>query len=38
MQDEDQYVPPQLIELDEATQVTLGKYAEDSADQDRYFE
>lgn len=33
-----QYVPPQMIKLDSVTQVTLGKYAEDSADQDRYFE
>jgi hypothetical protein len=32
------YTPPQLIELDEVSKVTLGKYAEDSADQGRYFE
>jgi hypothetical protein len=38
MQDTDQYMPPRLIELDAVTKVTLGKYAEDSADEDRYFE
>jgi hypothetical protein len=32
------YIPPQLIDLDKAGNVTLGKYAEDSADQGRYFE
>jgi hypothetical protein len=32
------YVAPELIELDEVAVVTLGKYAEDTADQDRYFE
>lgn len=32
------YTAPQLIELDAVSKVTLGKYAEDSADQGRYFE
>ncbi len=32
------YTSPQLIELDAVSKVTLGKYAEDSADQGRYFE
>jgi hypothetical protein len=32
------YAPPVLVELDVMTQVTLGKYAEDSADKGRYFE
>ncbi|MER7399690.1 hypothetical protein ABT381_29745 [Streptomyces sp. NPDC000151] len=32
------YRAPQLIELDVVSQVTLGKYAEDSADKGRYFE
>jgi len=34
----DPYVTPQLIELDKVAVVTLGKYAEDSADQGKYFE
>ena len=32
------YSAPQLIELDVVSKVTLGKYAEDSADKGRYFE
>jgi len=32
------YVAPQLIEIDAVSKVTLGKYAEDSADKGRYFE
>ena len=32
------YVAPQVIELDAVSVVTLGKYAEDSADKGRYFE
>lgn len=32
------YSAPQLIELDTVSKVTLGKYAEDSADKGRYFE
>ncbi|MEU7488081.1 hypothetical protein [Streptomyces sp. NPDC042319] len=32
------YSAPRLIELDVVSRVTLGKYAEDSADQGRYFE
>jgi hypothetical protein len=32
------YIAPQLIELDVLSKVTLGKYAEDSADKGRYFE
>jgi hypothetical protein len=32
------YTAPQLIELDVVSKVTLGKYAEDSADKGRYFE
>ncbi|MGW1495310.1 hypothetical protein [Streptomyces sp. NPDC002402] len=32
------YTAPQLIELDAVSKVTLGKYAEDSADKGRYFE
>ncbi len=34
----EQYVSPQLVELGETSKVTLGKYAEDSQDQGRYFE
>ena len=33
-----QYVAPGLVDLGPATEVTLGKYAEDSQDQGRYFE
>ncbi|MBT2397978.1 hypothetical protein [Streptomyces sp. ISL-100] len=32
------YSAPQLFELDVVSKVTLGKYAEDSADKGRYFE
>jgi hypothetical protein len=32
------YTPPVLVELDAMSEVTLGKYAEDSADKGRYFE
>ncbi|MGH8886952.1 MAG: lasso RiPP family leader peptide-containing protein [Egibacteraceae bacterium] len=32
------YVTPQVIELGEVAVMTLGKYAEDSADQGKYFE
>lgn len=32
------YEPPTLVELDEVPELTLGKYAEDSMDQGRYFE
>ncbi|TQK45289.1 hypothetical protein FBY35_6848 [Streptomyces sp. SLBN-118] len=32
------YTAPQLIDLDVVSKVTLGKYAEDSADKGRYFE
>ncbi|UQA91530.1 hypothetical protein [Streptomyces halobius] len=32
------YTAPQLIALDVVSKVTLGKYAEDSADKGRYFE
>ena len=35
---DDVYEAPLLIDLGEAPEVTLGKYAEDSKDQDRYFE
>ncbi|WP_107248172.1 putative RiPP precursor [Carbonactinospora thermoautotrophica] len=34
----DFYTTPQVIELDSVAVVTLGKYAEDSADQGKYFE
>lgn len=34
----EEYSSPQLIELDAVSKVTLGKYAEDSADKGRYFE
>ena len=33
-----QYLAPGLVDLGPATEVTLGKYAEDSQDQGRYFE
>lgn len=33
-----QYEVPVVIELDATSEVTLGKYAEDSKDQGRYFE
>jgi hypothetical protein len=33
-----QYAAPVLVDLGPATTVTLGKYAEDSQDEDRYFE
>ena len=32
------YDAPRLVELEEVAVVTLGKYAEDSADKGRYFE
>jgi hypothetical protein len=32
------YSAPLLVEIDTTSRVTLGKYAEDSADQGRYFE
>lgn len=32
------YEPPVVIELGAVSEVTLGKYAEDSADMGRYFE
>ncbi|MGH8887203.1 MAG: lasso RiPP family leader peptide-containing protein [Egibacteraceae bacterium] len=34
----DLYVTPQVIQLDKVAVVTLGKYAEDSAGQGKYFE
>lgn len=34
----DRYVAPGLVDLGPATEVTLGKYAEDSQDEGRYFE
>lgn len=34
----DGYVAPGLVDLGPATEVTLGKYAEDSQDEGRYFE
>lgn len=34
----DEYTAPQVIELASVAETTLGKYAEDSADQGRYFE
>jgi hypothetical protein len=37
-QTQEDYAAPQLIELDTVSKVTLGKYAEDSADKGRYFE
>ncbi|RII06964.1 hypothetical protein DSC45_34620 [Streptomyces sp. YIM 130001] len=37
-QPQEDYAVPQLIELDAVSKVTLGKYAEDSSDQGRYFE
>lgn len=33
-----QYVAPCLVDLGLATEVTLGKYAEDTQDENRYFE
>jgi hypothetical protein len=33
-----QYVAPGLVDLGPATEVTLGKYAEDTQDENRYFE
>ncbi|MBO0802125.1 MAG: putative RiPP precursor [Nocardiopsaceae bacterium] len=32
------YVAPGLVDLGPATEVTLGKYAEDTQDEGRYFE
>ncbi|MFC7308970.1 lasso RiPP family leader peptide-containing protein [Streptomyces monticola] len=32
------YEPPEVIELGSVQEITLGKYAEDSQDQGRYFE
>lgn len=32
------YVAPAAVDLGPATEVTLGKYAEDSQDEGRYFE
>jgi hypothetical protein len=32
------YVAPGLVDLGRATEVTLGKYAEDTQDENRYFE
>jgi hypothetical protein len=32
------YMAPSLVDLGPATEVTLGKYAEDSQDEGRYFE
>jgi hypothetical protein len=34
----DRYAAPGLVDLGPATEVTLGKYAEDSQDEGRYFE
>jgi len=34
----DRYTAPGLVDLGPATEVTLGKYAEDSQDEGRYFE
>lgn len=34
----DTYTTPVLFELEQVSNVTLGKYAEDSADKGRYFE
>ncbi|GAA2112103.1 hypothetical protein GCM10009802_10080 [Streptomyces synnematoformans] len=34
----DTYATPVLVELEQVSKVTLGKYAEDSADKGRYFE
>ncbi len=36
--DVEEYMTPELIELGETSEVTLGKYAEDSQDEGRYFE
>lgn len=38
MNEVEQYVSPELVELGETAEVTLGKWAEDSQDQGRYFE
>ena len=34
----EEYTTPRVVELDAVSVVTLGKYAEDSADKGRYFE
>jgi hypothetical protein len=34
----DRYAAPGLVDLGPAAEVTLGKYAEDSQDEGRYFE
>lgn len=36
--EQEDYMAPQLIELGTTSEITLGKYAEDSQDQGRYFE
>ncbi|MGW8375990.1 hypothetical protein [Streptomyces sp. ODS28] len=35
---DDTYAAPVLVELDTVPNITFGKYAEDTQDQDRYFE
>ncbi|WP_246062288.1 putative RiPP precursor [Haloactinospora alba] len=38
MEPHEYYEAPAVVELDTADEATLGRYAEDSMDQERYFE